>query len=511
MLAGGGIAVFMAWRWEGVGGFLLTFAGIGLGVLAAVAFPPLQALIVTVIFLVPGLAFLFLWATQHRRLVMAATAAVVVTGLTMGGFLASAIYDYYFGPAHPESQLAAPPPSLIEWAWSGALSSDSIRVNAKIAIEDATVRLGVTLEDDQTFESARWSAPQVAAEDANRVVGFSVAGLEPETSYRYAVEVDGEVDLVRSGRFVTPPTGGTPASFTVALASCARTGSNGAVYDTIRESDPLFFLALGDIHYGNIKSNDIGAFRSELDQLLSAPAQSRLYLSTPIAYTWDDHDFGGNNSRRDVASAPAAQATYREYVPSYPVESGEGAIYQAFTIGRVRFVLTDTRSARDGETLLGAEQLEWLMQELLDARETHAITVWANSVPWIAAASDGADHWGGYAEERQALADFIARHDLARSLVMVSGDAHMLAIDDGSNSDYSTSGGAGFPVLHAAALDRPGSTKGGPYSEGAYPGAGQFALMTVEDRGGDEIEVLWRGYDWERNEIVALALRIEVG
>lgn len=37
---------------------------------------------------------------------------------------------------------------------------------------------------------------------------------------------------------------------------------------------------------------------------------------------------------------------------------------------------------------------------------------------------------------------------------------HGIAIDDGSNSDYSTYGGSGFPVIQAAPLDRWGSAKG---------------------------------------------------
>jgi len=94
-----------------------------------------------------------------------------------------------------------------------------------------------------------------------------------------------------------------------------------------------------------------------------------------------------------------------------------------------------------------------------------------NPVPWISSEVDS-DNWGAFPEEREELADFIASNDLAGSLAMVSGDAHMVAIDDGSNSGYSSLGPAGFPVLHAAALDRPGSEKGGPYSHGAYPGGG---------------------------------------
>ncbi len=83
---------------------------------------------------------------------------------------------------------------------------------------------------------------------------------------------------------------------------------------------------------------------------------------------------------------------------------------------------------------------------------------------------------------------------------MVSGDAHMVALDDGTNSDYSSSRSGGFPVLHAAALDRPGSLKGGPYSEGAFAGGGQFGHIQVDDD-GDVLTLTMTGRDW-RNQIL---------
>ena len=116
--------------------------------------------------------------------------------------------------------------------------------------------------------------------------------------------------------------------------------------------------------------------------------------------------------------------------------------------------------------------------------------IWVSPSPWIAAPEAGQDHWGGFAAERRELADFVAEHDI-ENLLIVSGDAHMLAIDDGSHSDYASPGvgpSPAIPVLAAAALDRPGSEKGGPYSTGMYPGSGQFGLVHVEPS-GDQVTV----------------------
>jgi phosphodiesterase/alkaline phosphatase D-like protein len=150
--------------------------------------------------------------------------------------------------------------------------------------------------------------------------------------------------------------------------------------------------------------------------------------------------------------------------------------------------------------MLGAAQRAWLEAELDGGSHHAALVVWANSVPWIAAPTQSGDHWdwGGYDDERRRLAAFIQDRSI-ENLVIVSGDAHMLAIDDGTNSP------GRIPVLQAGSLDRHGSIKGGPYSEGAYPGGGQFALMTIRDD-GNEIEVIWSGRDYLDRELVGLRL-----
>jgi phosphodiesterase/alkaline phosphatase D-like protein len=244
-----------------------------------------------------------------------------------------------------------------------------------------------------------------------------------------------------------------------------------------------------------------------------------LFRSVPIAYTWDDHDFGPNDASWTSPSRQAALISYREHVPHYEfsLDGTDAPIAQAFTIGRTRFILTDTRSMRDpktvpdspDKTVLGSEQLDWFLAELASSLADYPVVVWVNSIPWITETEANADYWGGYSFERETIAAVIARAG-SEGLVMLAGDAHMLAIDDGSNSSYMPDGTGSFPVMQAGALDRRGSIKGGPYSEGTFPGGGQFGLMTITDR-GDEVLVELSGLDWTGREIVSLSLRFDGG
>jgi len=167
-----------------------------------------------------------------------------------------------------------------------------------------------------------------------------------------------------------------------------------------------------------------------------------------------------------------AQRVYRDLVPHPPLERPDD-IGQSFVIGRLRFVLTDTRSHRrpatDGSgTLLGAAQEAWLIDEARAARSAGQLLVWVSPTPWIGTASPSSDTWAGFAEERRRVADALVVAGLD-DVVMLAGDAHMVAIDDGTHSDYTTAGGGGFPVAHGSALDRRGSVKGAPTAKGRSP------------------------------------------
>ena len=123
--------------------------------------------------------------------------------------------------------------------------------------------------------------------------------------------------------------------------------------------------------------------------------------------------------------------------------------------------------------------------------------------PWLD------DYWAGFAFERHEIAQFIKDNGI-KGVCILHGDAHMLAADNGSHSDYATGGGAPVPVLAAAPLDQDGSIKGGPYSQGVYKplrGEGCFGLVSVVDRGA-RLRVVYSGRNHLNQEKIGLTFEV---
>lgn len=385
--------------------------------------------------------------------------------------------------------------------WSGALTPTSLKVNARLSGNSTAVRLVVA--DNEALNNPLKSTAVVANNSNDNIVGIEVSGLTPNTRYYYAIEADGTVDTSEQGTFKTPQQG--PFSFTFACSSCAQPDEpeHDDIFPLIAEQDALFFLHMGDLHYFNIDKNDRQEFRDAIVYTAGTEAQQTLYKSMPLAYMWDDHDFGPDNSDANSPGREASRLTYQEFVPHYPLPAGSGnvPIYQAFTIGRVRFILTDLRSERDpsadpdgsNKTMLGAPQKAWFYEELLKAKANGQFIIWVSTVPWIDKKSSEKDSWGGYDTERREVANFLHSNDLHHQMMLLGGDAHMLAGDDGTNSNYSDQAGKSFPVFQVSSLASGSSEKGGPFTEGVFPGKGQFALIDIVDDGDESMTIKFSG------------------
>lgn len=388
-----------------------------------------------------------------------------------------------FGPG--DEPVPARP--VLDWAWSGGVTTNRATIVAKARAVTTPLVAHLRRADGLVIDLQ--ATPVGTAPGLFR---FATTTLVAATDYVCTFSASGST-LVGETRFRTFADG--PQDALVVFGSCATTGSNSVIFDTMRESRPDLFVHLGDLHYDNIQKPDTTRFRRAFDRVLTSPRQSALFRSAPIVYVWDDHDFGGNDSDRTSPSAPAAHQVYRECVPHYPLEGDvRGTIQQALTIGRVRLLITDSRSGRDPidrkasapTSMLGAAQRAWLLRELESARDA-PLVVWANPVPWITKADERTEHgWAPYAAERVEIANRIEELELTRRLIMISGDAHMVAIDDGTNSQYASTapaGAKGFPVIHGAPFDRFRNKKGGPYSHGLESHRGQFGELRIKDDG----------------------------
>lgn len=62
-------------------------------------------------------------------------------------------------------------------------------------------------------------------------------------------------------------------------------------------SPPLHsFIHMGDLHYDDIGTSDVGAFHASTNKAVSYSHMQRMLSQVPLVYVWDDHDYGENNS-----------------------------------------------------------------------------------------------------------------------------------------------------------------------------------------------------------------------
>lgn len=411
----------------------------------------------------------------------------------------------------PAAPVDAP---LTEFAWSGAISVGSVTIVTRMVADGCDVR--VVLSTSADYSNPIYSPTQVAnTATNNRVLRFVMSGLQPDTLYYYVLECMGQRDSAHPGQFRT--FNSVPFPFTFAVGCCVESNFENQVFTTIGSRGPRFFLMLGDIYRNLVNENDPDLFRGAYDNLLGSPTQAALYNHTPVVYVWDDADYGVIGGDRTAPGREAARRVYQEYVPHYalPAGSGDVPIYQAFSVGRVRFIVTDLRSERDpngdpddaDKSMMGEAQKQWFFQQLLAAKERYPAIIWVSSVPWIDDSGVSNDTWYGFRHERAEIANFIAGNGI-KGVIMLMGHARMLAIDDGRNNRYASGGGNGFPVMSVGSLEQPGEILGGPYSEGVFPGSGQFGLISVIDSGGSQITVTLSGRSVSNQELVRLDVPI---
>lgn len=320
----------------------------------------------------------------------------------------------------------------------GHVGHDRARVWARAA-EPGVLRLWV-------FEhgaSASRSLEAVATADNDLCVVFDVAGLKAATEYRLALG-DASPPVSDPGAwphsFRTAPDPAQPARVSIAFGSCCkdRPGEPLPVFATIASHRPDALVLIGDTPY--IDSTDLAVQRRRYREFFANPQLAALRASTATYATWDDHDFGRNDTDGRLKGRDNARRAFVEYHANAGPdgcggrrddgENGEG-VYSKFRAGPVEVFLIDARwfsrtepSPVDPErpTLLGARQWEWLRRELRASTATFKVLatgmIWNESVRPLKT-----DYWGAYPHERAAVWKFIADERID-GVVLMGGDIH---------------------------------------------------------------------------------------
>lgn len=386
--------------------------------------------------------------------------------------------------------------AAVDWTWIGAVSSTGASVSAAVR-NIASARLVVSLNSGLT--SPVYSSAVIPASGAAKL---AVTGLSANTVYYYGIEADGVVLSAPTGRgsFKTFPTAGTQTSFSVAFGSCQQTNSNTTTFAAIAAKTGPYGKARVFLHEGDLHYRDFGAGTTATDvdtqyqSSLAAANLQTLVTSMPTSYVWDNHDWGGSFSNASAPAGSILAAAYRRWVPHYTLPTaGSTSIYQAFTLGRVRFIVLDTRSGRSAyndvesstKNMLSTEQETWLGTELA---RSEPVKVLVCGIYWRSDASGG-DRWGSYRTQFERINATIASSG-ARCYV-VFGDRHALAADDGS-----TAATLGMPQASGAPFHQGSTPETETWSHGYYDGGGgslqAYGWLDITDSGAS-ITVAYSG------------------
>ena len=251
---------------------------------------------------------------------------------------------------------------------------------------------------------------------------IQLTGLEPDTTYQYYVNEQHK----DAWYFKTRPANDTTAK--IAFGSCANEKEGSSkVWNRMNESNIDALVLLGDTPY--IDTTDLAVQRRRYKEFAAVPAFAKLVAHTPVYSTWDDHDFGRNDTDGNLEGKENSRQAFSEYRPNPSVGENDEGIYTKFIVGPVEVFLLDTRwfarteiSKNGIPTLLGKQQWEWLEKSLKDS--TAPFKILACGMIFNGATRPGkTDHWGDYPAEYFRLLSILKRNAI-RGVSLVSGDIH---------------------------------------------------------------------------------------
>lgn len=357
------------------------------------------------------------------------------------------------------------------------------------------------LADDEAMKNVVASGTATATPQLGHAVHVVAQGLKPDRWYFYRFRSGDAVSPVGRTRTAPEPTA-TPDKLNLAFASCQHYEAGlFTAYEHMAKDELDLVVHLGDYIYeypNNPKAKVPGVrkhagpavgkiitlddYRNRHAQYRSDAHLQKMHAKCPWVVTWDDHEFDNNYaddiSEKNVDPKKAvdpvafleqranAYQAYYENMPLRPASLPKGPhmkLYRTLHFGRLAcFQVLDTRQYRtdqpngDGakelndaalnpkNTLLGAEQANWLKAALLQSPATWNVLA-QQVMMGMADRAEGEvkkysmDQWPGAAFERMKLMKWIAERKVPNPVVL-TGDIHSnwandLRVDDRKQED----------------------------------------------------------------------------
>jgi alkaline phosphatase D len=297
-------------------------------------------------------------------------------------------------------------------------------------------------------------------------IKIEINGLKINTEYEYKISIDGKfipaTYALKTKRVYAKWSKIEPNDFSVMIGSCLYL--NDSIYDrpgTPYGKDPQilnsmantpsnFMIWLGDNLYLREAdwSSAWGIKRRYSVNRANPLLQNLLSKQTNYA-TWDDHDFGPNDSNRSYDLKNETSKCFKNYWANKTYGEDEKGIYSKFNYEDVEFFLLDNRSYRDANQLpdslgvklnaekefLGKQQMQWLKNSLASSESPFKIVVCGSQV--FNGIADK-ECYSKYTNEFNELTEFIKTSKIT-GIVFLSGDRHFTEL-------LKTEGIAKYPI-----------------------------------------------------------------
>ncbi len=291
-----------------------------------------------------------------------------------------------------------------------------------------------------------WWTDAVPTEKATAFTAKLIADrVEPGKKYAYELYINGKkVDRPYPLKFQTQKLWQwreDPPPFTFAIGSCAYVndtpfdrpgtpyGANYEIFTAIFEKHPDFMVWMGDnVYLREVDWYSRTGILYRYTHTRSLPELQPLWGSVHHYATWDDHDYGPNNSNRAFRNKHQTLEAFKLFWPNPGFGHDEmPGVMTMFQWGDVDFFLTDNRTFRSpnfrttGErTILGDRQIEWLIDGLKDSQAPFKFVVmggqFLNSV-------DRFETYSTLPGERERILNAIS-HERIPGVIFFSGDRH---------------------------------------------------------------------------------------